>query len=138
MKRRVWAIFAVCFLIPLCAVGDGGFIPQTAFEKVLIPDQRALIHFASGNETLVIDTAFKGGGTNFVWIIPVPSMPVVEPASKGLFPTLHLLFQPKIVHDVFGFFRLEIILGAIVGYVIWRTRQGTGQSHRERSASAAR
>lgn len=124
MKCRVWAVIAMCFLIPLCAVGDGGFIPQTAFEKVLIPDQRALIHFASGKETLVIDTAFKGSGTNFAWIIPVPSVPVIEPASKGLFSTLHLLFQPKIVHDVFGFFWLEIIIGAVIGYVTWRTRQG--------------
>jgi len=28
-------------LIPVCALGDGGFIPSTAFQKVEIPDQRA-------------------------------------------------------------------------------------------------
>jgi hypothetical protein len=120
----MWPILAIFCLIPLCAIGDGGFIPQTAFEKVKIPDQRALIHFASGNETLVIDTALQGIGTNFAWIIPTPSMPAVEPATTGLFSTLRLLFQPKIVHDVFGFYWLELILGLVVAYVAWRTRQG--------------
>jgi hypothetical protein len=65
----VWLV-----LFPVCALGDGGFIPSTAFQKVEIPDQRALIHFADGKEALVIDTAFKGDGTNFAWIIPVPSV----------------------------------------------------------------
>jgi hypothetical protein len=45
----------------------------------------------------VIDTAFKGSGTNFAWIIPVPSVPTVEPATTGLFSTLQIIFQPKIV-----------------------------------------
>lgn len=125
MKCRALQILAaLCFLIPASVLADGCFIPATAFEKVLIPDQRALIHFDSGNETLVIDTAFKGTGTNFAWIIPVPAEPVVEPATTGLFSTLHFLFQPKIVHDVFGFYWLEILLGLIIAYVAWRTRQG--------------
>jgi hypothetical protein len=29
----VWLV-----LIPVCALGDGGFIPSTAFQKVEIPD----------------------------------------------------------------------------------------------------
>ena len=63
------AFFAWVLLAPFCALGDGGFIPSTAFAKAQIPDQRALIHFANGTETLVIDTAFKGEGTNFAWIV---------------------------------------------------------------------
>jgi hypothetical protein len=111
-------------LIPVCALGDGGFIPSTAFQKVEIPDQRALIHFADGKETLVIDTAFKGNGTNFAWIIPVPSMPTVEPATTGLFSTLQMIFKPRIVHNVTGYYKFAIFLGILVAYVLWKGRRG--------------
>ncbi len=111
-------------LIPVCALGDGGFIPSTAFQKVEIPDQRALIHFADGKETLVIDTAFKGSGTNFAWIIPVPSVPTIEPATTGLFSTLQIIFQPKIVHEVTGYYKFAIFLGIIVAYVLRKRRRG--------------
>jgi len=60
------------------------------------PDQRALIHFADG-KSAGDDTAFKGDGTNFAWIIPVPPCSRVEPATTGLFSTLQMIFQPKIV-----------------------------------------
>ena len=111
-------------LIPVCALGDGGFIPATAFQKVEIPDQRALIHFAGGRETLVIDTAFKGDGTNFAWIIPVPSMPTVEPATTGLFATLQTIFQPRIIHDVTGFYGFAIFIGVVVAYALWKRHRG--------------
>jgi hypothetical protein len=115
----VWLV-----LFPVCALGDGGFIPSTAFQKVEIPDQRALIHFADGKEMLVIDTAFKGSGTNFAWIIPVPSVPTVEPATTGLFSTLQIIFQPRIVHDVTGYYKFAIFLGILVAYVLWKGRRG--------------
>ena len=111
-------------LIPVCALGDGGFIPSTAFQKVEIPDQRALIHFADGKETLVIDTAFKGNGTNFAWIIPVPSVPTVEPATTGLFSTLQIIFQPKIVHDVTSYYGFAIFVGILVAYALWKRQRG--------------
>jgi len=111
-------------LLPMCALGDGGFIPSTAFQTVEIPDQRALIHFTDGKETLVIDTAFKGDGTNFAWIIPVPSVPTVEPATTGLFSTLQMIFQPRIVHDVTGFYKFVILLGLLLAYVLWKAQRG--------------
>jgi hypothetical protein len=123
-SRTLGIVLAWLVFIPTIALGDGGFIPATVFEKVQIPDQRALIHFAAGDETLVIDTAFKGDGTNFAWIIPVPSVPVVESATAGLFPTLQILFQPEIIHDVFGFYWLEGFLGLIIAFVLWKRRRG--------------
>jgi hypothetical protein len=122
-----WALgicLASVVLAPTGALGDGGFIPATAFEKVRIPDQRALIHFADGKETLVIDTAFTGRGTNFAWIIPTPSVPAVEPATTGLFSTLQTIFQPEIVDHVFGLYWLEIFLGLVVAYVLRRKQRG--------------
>src|ERR1035438_3770568 len=115
----VWLV-----LFPMCALGDGGFIPATAFQKVEIPDQRALIHFADGKETLVIDTAFKGSGTNFAWIIPVPSMPTIEPATTGLFSTLQIIVQPRIIHDVPSYYGFAIFVGILVAYALWRRQRG--------------
>lgn len=98
--------------------------PATAFAKVKIPDQRALIHFANGKETLVIDTAFKGDGTNFAWIVPFPSVPTVEPATTGLFTTLQFIFQPKVVNDASAFYWPAIIFGALCFFTIWSRRRG--------------
>src|SRR5690349_6150137 len=109
MKGRLLATWLVWLvLLPATAFGDGGFIPATALQRVQIPDQRALIHFADGTETLVIDTAFKGEGTNFAWIIPVPAIPTVETATTGLFTTLQIIFQPRIVHGVTRVYRFMI------------------------------
>lgn len=87
--------------LPLTALADGRFYAPTAIAaNVTIPDQRALIHFTNGTERLVIETRFTGSGTNFAWVVPLPSRPVIEEASTGLFPTLQYLFRPEILHDV--------------------------------------
>jgi hypothetical protein len=89
------------FLLPLSAFADGMVFPTVAFPaKVEIPNQQALIHFTNGTERLVIETHFMGAGTNFAWIVPLPSEPVIEKASAGLFPTLDYILRPEIVHDV--------------------------------------
>ncbi len=87
--------------LPLAALADGMVIPTVAYPaKITIPDQRALICFSNGTERLVIETRFTGAGTNFAWVVPLPSQPVIEEATTGLFPTLQYLFRPKIVHEV--------------------------------------
>src|ERR1019366_10492096 len=76
-------------------------VPTIAYPaKITIPDQRALICFSNGTERLVIEPLFTGAGTNFAWVVPFPSQPVIEEATTGLFPTLQYLFRPEIVHDV--------------------------------------
>jgi hypothetical protein len=121
----LWRLSLIlCFLFPWGAFADGVVIPATAFQKVQIPDQRALIHFANGQETLVIDTSFKGEGTNFAWIVPFPSLPRVEPATTGLFETLQTLFQPKIVHEVPRVYWWAVVLGAIIVYLGWKWKRG--------------
>lgn len=37
-------------------------------------------------------------GTEFAWIVPLPAVPKVEKATRGLFTTLHLLFQEELKH----------------------------------------
>ena len=109
-------------LHPTRTMADGCIIPATAFAPVRIPDQRALIHYANGTETLVIDTAFQGAGTNFAWIIPVPSLPTVEAATAGLFPTLESLFHPRVIHAVDAYHWEVLILGGYVLLLIWHRR----------------
>ena len=89
------------FALPLTALADGRFYAPTAIAaNVTIPDQRALIHFTNGTERLVIETRFTGSGTNFAWVVPLPTQPVIEEASTGLFPTLQDLFRPQLLHNV--------------------------------------
>ena len=125
--RRICPVFLWLLwfcLLPNSTVADGCFIPETAFAQVRIPDQRALIHYVKGTETLVIDTAFQGAGTNFAWIIPVPSLPTVEAASPGLFPTLEGLFHPRVIHGVQSNNWVVLIVGGYVLLLIWHRRLG--------------
>lgn len=85
--RRLAALF-LFLCVPITMLADGKFFPPTALPaNVTIPDQRALIHFTNGIERLVIETRFVGEGTNFAWVVPLPSQPVIEAATTGLFPT---------------------------------------------------
>ena len=93
--------FLLLLFLPVTALADGVVIPATAYPaKVTIPDQRALICWSNGTERLAIETQFSGEGTNFAWVVPLPSQPVIEEATTGLFPTLQYLFRPEIVHNV--------------------------------------
>jgi Uncharacterized protein conserved in bacteria (DUF2330) len=96
-------------------MADGMVVPTVAYPvKVTIPDQRALIHFTNGTERLVIETRFTGAGTNFAWVVPLPSQPVIEEATTGLFPTLQYLFRPQIIHDVTRFYILILMLIGLI------------------------
>ena len=98
--QRIFSFLLLLFL-PLAALADGMVIPTVAYPaKITIPDQRALICYTNGTERLVIETRFTGAGTNFAWVVPLPGQPVIEEATTGLFPTLHYLFRPEIVHNV--------------------------------------
>jgi hypothetical protein len=97
-------------------------IPSRAFAIPEIPDQQALIHYAQGTETLVIETSFVGEDTNFAWIVPLPSPAKITPVSAGLFPTLQTIFQPKIVLSVKPYW-LALPIGAVVVWLVRRVRR---------------
>jgi hypothetical protein len=103
LSARVQRIFSFLLLLflPMAALADGMVVPTIAYPaKITIPDQRALICYTNGAERLVIETRFNGAGTNFAWVVPLPSQPVIEEATTGLFPTLQYLFRPQIIHNV--------------------------------------
>lgn len=118
--QRVLSVL-VSLLFPVVALADGMVVPQVAFPAtVTIPDQLALIHYTNGTERLVIETRFTGEGTDFAWVIPLPSRPIVEEATPGLFPTVRHLFRPRIEHRVTPYYAgvLTLIgLGYLLGFV---------------------
>ncbi len=107
--RLAWLSLLVSWLATI-ALADGKVFPTALQAEVRIPDQRALIHFSNQTERLVIETRFAGSGTNFAWVVPLPSQPVIEPATTGLFPTLQVLFQPRIVHRVTKYYIVAALL----------------------------
>jgi len=115
--------FILFLLLPLSCLADGMVIPSTALPaEVHIPDQRALIHFTNGIERLVIETRFTGSGTNFAWVVPLPSPPVIEEATMGLFPTLQYLFRPRIEHDVPRYFAWLLLAIPVVYFAFFAQR----------------
>ena len=115
--QRIFSFLLLLFL-PVAALADGMMVPTIAYPaKITIPDQRALICLSNGTERLVIETRFTGSGTNFAWVVPLPSQPVIEEATTGLFPTLQYLFRPEIVHDVARYYSGVLALIGI-GYLL--------------------
>jgi hypothetical protein len=87
---------AVSLALAAAAGADGKVFPSLDYAATDTPDQRALIHWADGVQTLVIETRFSGEGTDFAWIVPLPAEPEVFEATTGLFPTLRVVFSPRI------------------------------------------
>lgn len=84
---------------PSAALADGKVFLALAenASTATMPDQQALIHFKDGVETLAIETRFVGAAENFAWVVPLPAVPEITPATPGLFKTLRAMHQPKIV-----------------------------------------
>jgi hypothetical protein len=112
----VW-LLALASLLPVAVLADGKVISERAFAIPQIPDQQALLHYANGTETLVIETAFTGLGTNFAWVVPLPAVAKIEPASTGLFPTLQTIFQPKVVLSVKHYWIALPITALVIGLI---------------------
>lgn len=94
----VLAVMAAMLALPLGARADGKMF-STAIADVSgaqMPDQAALIVYdaATKKQTLAIETRFVGTGTDFGWIVPLPSRPEVTPGTTGMFPCLRGMFAP--------------------------------------------
>lgn len=124
--KRVVPLFFLALFISFTALADGGvYIHKTALAaNVTIPDQRALLCWSNGTERLAIDTRFVGEGTNFAWVVPLPSQPKIEEATTGLFNTLDYIFRAPIVHEVFPLFSV-LLFGTGVGYLLLSVRRNT-------------
>ena len=95
-------------------------VPQVFYPKVEIPNQQALIHFSNGVERLVIETSFLGEGTNFAWVVPLPSVPEVKPVSESFFSGLQQAFQPRLMHQVHPYYA-GVLFFCGLAFLGWRS-----------------
>ena len=108
---KLFAAALLILLVPLPTIADGTVVPEIAYPVITIPDQRALVRFENGIEQLVIETSFTGSGTNFAWIVPLPSVPEIEAAPIDLFARLQSATQPALVHDIARYYLVFLIAG---------------------------
>ena len=96
VTRLGWVVLVVLSLAAV-AWADGIVVPsQAAVKPARTPDQRALLRYDNGIETLVIETTVEGDGRDFAWIVPLPAAPKIEESTAGLFPTLDALCGPRV------------------------------------------
>jgi hypothetical protein len=97
---RQWLIGLVCLFLAWQALGDGKAFPMVADPLAdaasTMPRQRAIIAWDGAEQRLAIDTAFTGDGTEFAWLVPLPSEPEILPATRGMFDTAAVLTAPRI------------------------------------------
>lgn len=113
MARMFGTLMMACAASFACA--DGKVFAREGIVAT-IPDQRALIHFKDGVETLVIETRFESNGSpsggqesngesaegsssggEFAWVVPVPSVPELIDVTPGLMPTVQAVFEPRVI-----------------------------------------
>lgn len=108
---------ALAWVAPSDCLADGKVF-ATMHHAALIPDQQAMIAWNDGVQTLAIETRFDGTGRRFAWVIPVPAVPSIEPATTGLFPTLRVIGAPKLARVGNGAMHFAVL--ALLAYLILR------------------
>lgn len=106
------------------AKADGKVMPPVLVpQEVAMPDQRALLAWRDGVETLVIESAFVGKGTDFAWVVPLPAKPEVEPATRGTLASVAALMLPVVTPPVAELWWLALGLPLVGGVALlggWR------------------
>ncbi len=94
---RGWLLVA-CLCAPTQAAwADGGMFPVFAGSGESA-DQRAVVVFDGARETLILQTAYEGDGSDFAWVIPVPEQlgaSDIGTADPRLFDDLYYLTEPR-------------------------------------------
>ncbi|MBC8010287.1 MAG: DUF2330 domain-containing protein [Burkholderiales bacterium] len=127
MRNPVARVRAWLWLFSLCGAWLGLTTPETRADgkvmppllvpqEVTMPDQRALLAWSGGVETLVIESAFVGKGTDFAWVVPLPTKPEVELATRGTLASVAALMQPVVVPPERDLWWLP---GALAVVAIW-------------------
>lgn len=121
--HRAWLLVYVLalriILSTSSALADGMVVQEVYQPKVEIPNQQALIHFSDNVEQLIIETSFLGKGTNFAWVVPLPSPPKVEPVSDGFFQNLQHAFQPQFIPKVAHYY-VSVLFLCGLAFLGWR------------------
>lgn len=87
MTRKLFLIIIAFLIIPFLVSADGGIFPPPDYY-IHETDQRAVIFYENGLETLILSVTFRGDAEDFGWVIPTPSRPQVSKSSDELFTSL--------------------------------------------------
>jgi|GEM_PF-2505655 len=95
------SIFIICLGFFSIAMADGCFFVEvkTIGNSAESPNQRALIIHDGINETLMLQVKYSGSVENFVWVVPLPSIPeeqTITTVNDSIFEVLHEMTQPKL------------------------------------------
>lgn len=90
IKKSIFALGCLFLLMPLVVRADGMVIPPEDYY-IHETDQKAVIFYDKGVETLVLSITFKGNANDFGWVIPAPSKPEVSKGSDDIFTNLQTL-----------------------------------------------
>ncbi len=101
LSLAVFLAAALCFTSSARADGKVFAVEVADVSGAQIPDQAALICWdpTTKLQTLAIETRFIGKGTEFGWVVPLPSRPEVTPGTTGMFPSLRGMFAPVVQRD---------------------------------------
>ena len=117
-----WLLQVVCLVLASCsAFADGKIFARVAAVPVITPDQRAMLYFSNGVERLVVETSFIGEGTNFAWVVPLPSAPNIEAVSTNFFGYLNMAYQPELILAAPDWWILFLVIGYLATISIYDT-----------------
>jgi len=78
--------------VPFNIKGDGGVFPPPHYW-IKESDQKAVIFYEKGKETLILSITFRGDAKDFGWVIPVPQKPKITKGSDEIFTSLQEITQ---------------------------------------------
>ena len=122
VKRIIFSLLIMLLALPSLILADGGMIP---FEPVPIYEtkQTALVFFEDGHEDLYLDVAYQGETDKFSWVVPVPSLPTAELASRKLFTELNSLSQGVRIRDYNDNIKDDRSLDSLDGVSVYSSEQ---------------
>jgi hypothetical protein len=95
MRKILFALIILSLFLPGIASADGVIFPPPD-RYVAETDQKAVLFYDKGIETLILSITFTGNAKDFAWVVPTPSRPEVDKASSELFLSLEELTRPPV------------------------------------------
>ncbi|HOM71034.1 MAG TPA: DUF2330 domain-containing protein [Armatimonadota bacterium] len=101
-NRRLTALklmIVTLFLLQVTgAYAVGAFFANKSEQsEVYSPGVRAFIHRDGVREDLILQIGFAGNASEFAWVVPVPSKPIVQAIDQAVFSELQNIFNPRIL-----------------------------------------
>jgi hypothetical protein len=95
MRKLLFGLIILSLFLPGIVSADGVIFPPPD-RYVAETDQKAVLFYDKGVETLILSITFTGNAKDFAWVVPTPSRPEVDKASSELFLSLEELTRPPV------------------------------------------